>query len=88
MRRSTAEPRGQVLVLVAIGIAVLLGVSGLAIDVGRVTYREWSGAESERYFANVGSAGMSGSVAHRQEPSAGSRICAPSTPNRAALSQC
>lgn len=30
------DSRGQVLVLVAIGIAVLLGISGLAIDVGRV----------------------------------------------------
>jgi Flp pilus assembly protein TadG len=36
MARGTGEPRGQVLVLVAIGIVVLLGVSGLAIDVGRV----------------------------------------------------
>jgi hypothetical protein len=36
MPRSTAEPRGQVLILVAVGIAVLLGISGLAIDVGRV----------------------------------------------------
>ena len=36
MSRSTAEPRGQVLVIVAIGIVVLLGVSGLAIDVGRL----------------------------------------------------
>ncbi len=36
MTRSTAEPRGQVLVVVAIGIVVLLGVSGLAIDVGRL----------------------------------------------------
>jgi Flp pilus assembly protein TadG len=31
-----AEPKGQVLVLVAIGLVVLLGISGLAIDVGRV----------------------------------------------------
>jgi Flp pilus assembly protein TadG len=36
MRRSSAASEGQVLVLVAIGIAVLLGISGLAIDVGRV----------------------------------------------------
>jgi YegS/Rv2252/BmrU family lipid kinase len=35
------------------------------IDVGRVTYREWSGAESERYVANVGSVGMSAAVAQR-----------------------
>ena len=35
------------------------------IDVGRVTYREWSGAEAERYVANVGSVGMSAAVAQR-----------------------
>jgi len=35
------------------------------IDVGRVSYREWSGAEGERYFANVGSVGMSAAVAQR-----------------------
>ena len=36
MQRSTPAPRGQVLILVAVGIAVLLGISGLAIDVGRL----------------------------------------------------
>ena len=36
MHRSTAAPRGQVLILVAVGLAVLLGISGLAIDVGRL----------------------------------------------------
>ena len=35
------------------------------IDVGRVSYREWSGAESERYVTNVGSVGMSAAVAQR-----------------------
>jgi len=35
------------------------------IDVGRVTYREWSGAHGERYVANVGSVGMSAAVAQR-----------------------
>jgi diacylglycerol kinase (ATP) len=35
------------------------------IDVGRVSYREWSGAEAERYVANVGSVGMSAAVAQR-----------------------
>jgi diacylglycerol kinase (ATP) len=35
------------------------------IDVGRVSYREWSGSESERYVANVGSVGMSAAVAQR-----------------------
>lgn len=33
------------------------------IDVGRVSYREWSGGEAERYFANVASVGMSAAVA-------------------------
>ena len=35
------------------------------IDAGRVTYRTWSGEEETRYFANVGSVGMSGAVAQR-----------------------
>jgi diacylglycerol kinase (ATP) len=35
------------------------------IDVGRVTYRTWDGAEAERYVANVGSVGMSAAVAQR-----------------------
>ncbi len=35
------------------------------IDVGRVSYREWSGTEGERYVANVGSVGMSAAVAQR-----------------------
>jgi diacylglycerol kinase (ATP) len=35
------------------------------IDAGRVTYRTWAGAEAQRHFANVASAGMSGAVAQR-----------------------
>jgi len=35
------------------------------IDVGRVTYRTWDGAEAERHLANVGSVGMSAAVAQR-----------------------
>jgi YegS/Rv2252/BmrU family lipid kinase len=35
------------------------------LDLGRVTYRSWSGAEASSYFANIGSAGMSGAVARR-----------------------
>jgi diacylglycerol kinase (ATP) len=35
------------------------------IDVGRVSYRRWDGAEDERYVANVGSVGMSAAVAQR-----------------------
>jgi YegS/Rv2252/BmrU family lipid kinase len=47
--------------------AVRVAVDGVprTIDVGRVSYREWSGAEGERYFANVGSVGMSAAVAQR-----------------------
>jgi YegS/Rv2252/BmrU family lipid kinase len=37
------------------------------IDVGRVSYREWNGAEGERYVANVGSVGMSAAVAQRAD---------------------
>jgi Flp pilus assembly protein TadG len=36
MPGSTAAPRGQVLVIVALGIVVLLGLAGLSIDVGRL----------------------------------------------------
>ena len=36
MRRPTGAPRGQVLVIVALGIVVLLAVAGIAIDVGRL----------------------------------------------------
>jgi YegS/Rv2252/BmrU family lipid kinase len=35
------------------------------IDAGRVSYRTWSGEAAERWFANVGSVGMSGAVAQR-----------------------
>jgi len=35
------------------------------IDAGRVRYRTWEGVEVERWFANVGSVGMSGAVAQR-----------------------
>ena len=47
--------------------AVRTAVEGTArtIDVGRVSYREWSGSETERYVANVGSVGMSAAVAQR-----------------------
>jgi diacylglycerol kinase (ATP) len=39
--------------------------SARPIDVGRVSYRTWDGAEAERHFANVGSVGMSAAVAQR-----------------------
>jgi diacylglycerol kinase (ATP) len=35
------------------------------IDAGLVRYRTWAGEEAERWFANVGSVGMSGAVAQR-----------------------
>jgi YegS/Rv2252/BmrU family lipid kinase len=35
------------------------------IDLGRVDFRTWAGAESRAYFANVGSAGISGAIAKR-----------------------
>jgi YegS/Rv2252/BmrU family lipid kinase len=47
--------------------AVRTAVEGRAraIDVGRVTYRTWSGEHAERYVGNVGSVGMSAAVAQR-----------------------
>ncbi len=35
------------------------------IDAGHVRYRTWDGEDAERFFANVGSVGMSGAVAQR-----------------------
>ena len=35
------------------------------IDAGLVRYRTWGGEDAERWFANVGSVGMSGAVAKR-----------------------
>jgi YegS/Rv2252/BmrU family lipid kinase len=35
------------------------------IDLGRVTYRAWSGEDETRWFANVASVGMSGAIAQR-----------------------
>jgi diacylglycerol kinase (ATP) len=46
-------------------VAVALGGKPRTIDAGRVTFRTWSGEEAERWFANVGSVGMSGAVAQR-----------------------
>jgi diacylglycerol kinase (ATP) len=36
-----------------------------SIDLGRVRYRSWQGADEEAWFANVASAGMSGAIARR-----------------------
>jgi diacylglycerol kinase (ATP) len=35
------------------------------IDLGRVSYRSWSGEDATAVFANIGSAGMSGAIAQR-----------------------
>ncbi len=35
------------------------------VDAGRVAFRTWAGEDAERWFANVGSVGMSGAVAQR-----------------------
>ncbi|HWB23416.1 MAG TPA: diacylglycerol kinase family protein [Gaiellaceae bacterium] len=47
--------------------AVRIALEGTprTIDLGRVTYQGREGKEAERYFANVGSVGMSGVVAER-----------------------
>jgi YegS/Rv2252/BmrU family lipid kinase len=46
-------------------VAVALGGQVRAIDLGRVAYRTWAGAEAEAHFANIASAGMSGAIAQR-----------------------
>jgi diacylglycerol kinase (ATP) len=46
-------------------VAVATGGRVREIDLGRVAYRAWAGAESEAYFANIASAGMSGAIAQR-----------------------
>ncbi|MFL5951680.1 MAG: diacylglycerol/lipid kinase family protein [Gaiellaceae bacterium] len=45
--------------------AVALRGRTRTIDLGRVTYRAWSGEERHAWFANVASAGMSGAIAQR-----------------------
>jgi diacylglycerol kinase (ATP) len=39
------------------------------IDAGLVVYRTWSGGEAKAWFANVGSAGISGAIAQRANES-------------------
>jgi len=46
-------------------VKVALEGATRVVDAGRVRYRTWQGAEAERWFANVGSVGMSGAVAQR-----------------------
>jgi YegS/Rv2252/BmrU family lipid kinase len=46
-------------------VAVARDGQARGIDLGRATYRSWSGAEAQSYFANIASAGMSGAIAKR-----------------------
>ena len=46
-------------------VAVATGGRVREIDLGRVSYRSWAGADAESYFANIASAGMSGAIAQR-----------------------
>ncbi len=46
-------------------VRVALEGTTRTIDVGRASYRSWSGEPGESYFANIASAGMSGAVAKR-----------------------
>jgi diacylglycerol kinase (ATP) len=46
-------------------VEVALNGRTRTIDLGRVTYRTWAGAEAHSYFANIASAGMSGAIAQR-----------------------
>jgi len=46
-------------------VRVALDGDTRTVDAGRVRYRTWSGEEATRWFANVGTVGMSGAVAQR-----------------------
>lgn len=46
-------------------VRVALDGETRTVDAGRVRYRTWAGGEADRWFANVGSVGMSGAVAQR-----------------------
>ena len=46
-------------------VRVALEGNTRTIDAGRVEYRTWEGTNAVRWFANVGSVGMSGAVAQR-----------------------
>ncbi|HEY6963151.1 MAG TPA: diacylglycerol kinase family protein [Gaiellaceae bacterium] len=46
-------------------VRVALDGETRTVDAGRVRYRTWGGEDAERWFANVGSVGMSGAVAQR-----------------------
>ena len=46
-------------------VRVAIEAKPRTIDAGRVSYLTWDGEPAERWFANVGSVGMSGAVAQR-----------------------
>ncbi|MGH3103385.1 MAG: diacylglycerol/lipid kinase family protein, partial [Gaiellaceae bacterium] len=46
-------------------IRVVLSGRTRTIDLGRVSYRAWAGADADAYFANIASVGMSGAIAQR-----------------------
>jgi diacylglycerol kinase (ATP) len=46
-------------------VRVALNGTTRTIDAGRVSFRTWAGDDADRWFANVGSVGMSGAVAQR-----------------------
>ena len=46
-------------------VDVALNGATREIDLGRVPYRSWAGADEARWFANVASVGMSGAIAQR-----------------------
>ena len=46
-------------------IATALSGDVREIDLGRASYRSWAGSEERAWFANVGSAGISGAIAKR-----------------------
>jgi len=50
-------------------IDVALSGETRTIDLGRATYRLWSGEDGQSFFANVASAGMSGAIAQRANDS-------------------
>jgi diacylglycerol kinase (ATP) len=62
--RSLRLPRG-----VDEAVDVALRGRTRRIDLGRVTYHTWAGAEAQSWFANVASAGMSGAIAQRANDS-------------------
>ena len=46
-------------------IRVAVGGETRVLDLGRVSYRAWSGEDADGWFANVGGVGISGAIARR-----------------------